>query len=410
MSVTILSSNIRRLIPFCLMLFLQYMLVSVWWVPYAAFLTNQSVDVGMKAMALSAMAIGFMASSIMGALADRYFSAQKVLATGNFIVAALLACAGFASNPKVVILLVFIIMLLYMPTWALTGSIVLKHVPHEQFPRVRLFGTLGWVTSGLFSLVFVNIFKVMPFDGSSFPFLCGSGVAFAAALLDLTLPDTPPSGKKERFSIINILGFKAFVLFRDRNFLVFFLCTFTAVLGYALYYTYASMFFYDRNFRYITVTMNWGQVGELFFLYITTLVIIKLGFKRAMIIGLGAMVLRYASFWWGSLMDIPAFYITGVLFHGVIFGLFFITGQIYIDKKAPEHLRAQAQGLMAFLIWGIALFAGNYLCNKLIIANTRYNDLGNAVYDWPVIFGTVTVFSALVWIFFIVFYRQEKLG
>ena len=406
----ILSANIRKLLPFCLMLFLQYMLVSVWWVPYAAFLTNAGVDAGMKAMALSAMAIGFMASSVMGALADRYFSAQKVLATGNFIVAALLACAGFTDNINMVIVLVFIIMLLYMPTWALTGSIVLKHIRQEQFPRVRLFGTLGWVTSGLFSLVFVNVFKVMPFDGSSFPFLCGSGVAFVAAFLDLTLPDTPPSGKKESFSIINILGFKAFTLLRDRNILIFFLCTLTAVLGYALYYTYASMFFYDRSFRYITITVNWGQVGELFFLYITTIIIVKLGFKKAMIIGLGAMVLRYASFWWGSLMDIPAFYIIGVLFHGVIFGLFFITGQIYIDKKAPEHLRAQAQGLMAFLIWGVALFAGNYLCNKLIIANTIYDNAGNVIYDWPVIFGTATVFSVLVWGLFIVFYRQEKLS
>ena len=404
----ILPANIRRLIPFCLMLFLQYMLVSVWWVPYAAYLTNAGVDSNMKAMALSAMAIGFMASSIMGAFADRYFSAQKVLAISNFAVAALLACAGLTNNTSVVITLVFIIMLLYMPTWALTGSIVLKHVEQEQFPRVRLFGTLGWVASGLFSLVFVKVFSVVPFDGSSLTFLCGSGVAFVAAVFNLTLPDTPPSKEKEPFSIVNIVGFKAFTLFRDRNFFVFFICSFTAVFGYALYYTYASMFFYDRNFQYITVTMNWGQVGELFFLFITTLVIIKLGFKKAMIIGLGAMVLRYASFWWGSAADIPAFYIIGVLFHGIIFGLFFVTGQIYLDKKAPEHLRAQAQGLMAFLIWGVALLIGNYLCNELIVVNTTYNDIGNTVYNWPVIFGSVTVFSALVWIVFIVFYRQEK--
>lgn len=404
------SKNIRRLIPFCLMLFLQYMLVSVWWVPYAAYLTNAGIGADKKALALSAMAIGFMASSIMGAFADRYFSAQKVLAVSNFMVAILLACAGFTGNINVVIVLVFIIMLLYMPTWALTGSIVFKHLQQEQFPRVRLFGTLGWVASGLFSLVFVNVFKVVPFDGSSLAFLCGSGVALAAGILDLTLPNTPPNVEKERFSIINILGFKAFTLFRDRNFLVFFLCTFTAVLGYALYYTYASMFFYDRKFQYITVTMNWGQVGELFFLFITTFVLIKLGFKKAMIIGLGAMTLRYASFWWGCATDTPAFYIIGILFHGVIFGLYFVTGQIYVDKKAPEHLRAQAQGLMAFLIWGIALFVGNYLCNKLIVANTIYNEAGNAVYNWQVIFGTATLFSALVWIFFVIFYRQEKNG
>jgi len=181
-----------------------------------------------------------------------------------------------------------------------------------------------------------------------------------------------------------------------------------AVFGYALYYTYASMFFYDRKFQYITVTMNWGQVGELFFLFITTSVLIKLGFKKAMTIGLGAMVLRYASFWWGSATDSPAFYIIGVLFHGVIFGLFFVSGQVYVDKKVHPSLRAQAQGLMAFLVWGVALFIGNYLCNKLIVINTIYNAAGHAIYNWSAIFGTVAVFSALVWILFVVFYRQEK--
>jgi nucleoside transporter len=359
-----------------------------------------------RAIALSAMAVGFMGSSVIGALADRYFSSQKVLAVINFAVSALLACAGFTGNANLTIGIVFAVMLIYMPTWALTGSIVLKHVQQEQFPRVRLFGTLGWVASGLFSIVFVNVFNVNGFDGSSLTFFCGSGVAFIAAMIDLTLPDTPPNGNKERFSIVNILGFKAFTLFRNRNFLVFFLCTFTAVLGYALYYTYAGFFFDERQYKYIAGTIILGQVGEVFFLFLTTLILLKIGFKRAMLIGLGAMVLRYAAFWWGSVTDNDALYITGVMFHGVIFGLYFVAGQIYTDKIAPVNLRAQAQGLMAFLIWGVALLAGNFLCGKLIIMNTTVNETG-AVYNWAAIFGTVTVFSAIIWVVFAVFYKQE---
>jgi nucleoside transporter len=402
----IVSEKIGRMVPFCIMLFLQYMLVAVWWLPYAAYLTRLGVTDSVKAFALCAMAIGFMASSIIGAFADRYFAAQKVLAASNFAVSALLAIAGFSQNARLTIALMFVVMLLYMPTWALTGSIVLKHVPQEQFPRVRLFGTLGWVASGLFSLVFVNLFKIDGFDGSSLTFFCGSGVALVAAVLDLTLPDTPPNRTREKFSIVNILGFKAFVLFKDRNFLVFFLCTFTAVLGYALYYTYIGWFFDDRGFKLITATISLGQIGEMFFLFITTVVLQKLGFKRAMIIGLGAMVLRYASFWWGCANDDETFYIIGVLLHGVIFGLYFVSGQIYTDKKAPSHLRAQSQGLMAFLIWGVALLLGNYLCNKLITVNTAINGTGVVVYDWTAIFGTVTIFSAAVWVLFIIFYKR----
>jgi nucleoside transporter len=397
----------KKLFSLCLMLFLQYMLVSVWWLPYAAYLTRAGITDDLRALALSAMAVGFMASSVIGAFADRYFSSQKVLAISNFAVSALLACAGFTENAHLTIILVFAVMLLYMPTWALTGSIVLKHVKQEQFPRVRLFGTLGWVASGLFSIVFVNFFNIQDFDGSSLTFFCGSGVALLAAILDLTLPDTPPNKIKERFSIVNILGFKAFTLFRDRNFLVLFICTFTAVMGYALYYTYAGFFFDERQYKYISGTIILGQAGEVFFLFLTTIILLKLGFKRSMLIGLGAMVLRYASFWWGSVIDNDAFYIAGVLFHGVIFGLYFIAGQIYTDKIAPVHLRAQAQGLMAFLIWGVALLIGNFLCSKLIGINTAVYESGN-IYNWPAIFGTVTVFSAVVWVLFAVFYKQEK--
>jgi len=353
------------------------------------------------------MAIGFMASSVMGAFADRYFSAQKILALTNLIVAILLACIGLTSNTTLAVILVFPIMLLYMPTWSLTGAIVLKHVQPERFPRIRLFGTLGWVTSGLFSLVFIKVFHVKIFDSGTLPFLCGSGVALVASVLNLTLPDTPPSGKTSKISIPELLGLKAFTLFRDRNFLIFVLCAFMAVLAYSLYYTFGAEFLQDRHFEYITITLNWGQVGELFFLFITPIVFTRFGFKKTMIFGLTAMLARYLSFWWGSVSDTPAFYIIGILFHGIIFGMFFVTGQIYTDKKAPDSLRAQAQGLLAFLLWGVGLLMGNFIFGNLITVNKTIDSAGFAVYNWPVIFGTVSVFSFVVLLLFIVFYKSE---
>ena len=386
---------------------MQYLLLAVWWVPYVAYLNNIGISGNLKALIMSSMAIGFMASSIMGALADRYFPAQKVLSLTNLIVAILLACVGLTSNTTLAVTLVFPIMLLYMPTWSLTGAIVLKHIQPEHFPRVRLFGTLGWVASGLFSLVFIKVFHVKIFDGGTLPFLCGSGVALVASALNLTLPNTPPSGKTSKISIPELLGLKAFTLFRDRNFLIFTLCAFTAVMAYSLYYTFGAEFLQDRRFEYITITMNWGQVGELFFLFITPIVLTRFGFKKTMIFGLAAMLARYLSFWWGSVSDTTAFYIFGILFHGVIFGLFFVTGQIYTDKKAFDSLRAQAQGLLAFLLWGVGLLVGNFICGNLISANKTIDSAGVAIYNWSVIFGTVSVFSFVVLLLFIVFYKSE---
>ncbi|GHU81102.1 putative nucleoside transporter YegT [Bacteroidia bacterium] len=401
------NNNSKPQISLCVMTFLQYLLLAVWWVPFVVYLTNEGVSGNLKALVMSSMAIGFMASSMMGAFADRYFPAQKILALSNFLVAILLAYVGLAHHAATTMVCVFLIMLVYMPTWSLTGAIVLKHIQPEHFPRIRLFGTLGWVASGLFSLVFVKIFHVKVFDGGMLPFLCGSGVALIAAMVNLTLPDTPPSGKKDTLSIPDLLGFKAFTLFRDRNFLVFGLCSFVAVLAYSLYYTFGAEFLQDRHFEYITITLNWGQVGELFFLFITTFVITRLGIKKTMIIGLAAMLARYLSFWWGSVSDSSAFYIVGILFHGVIFGLFFVTGQIYTDKKAPDALRAQAQGLLAFLLWGIGLLMGNFIFSNFISANKTVDAAGVAVYNWPVIFGVTSGFSLIVLLLFIVFYKSE---
>ena len=401
------NNLLKTQISLCVMMFMQYLLLAVWWVPYVAYLTNVGISGNLKALIMSSMAIGFMASAIMGAFADRYFSAQKILSLTNLIVAILLACVGLTSNTTLAVTLVFPIMLLYMPTWSLTGAIVLKHVQPENFPRIRLFGTLGWVTSGLFSLVFIKVFHVKVFDGGTLPFLCGSAVALVASVLNLTLPDTPPSGKTDKISIPELLGLKAFTLFRDRNFLIFVLCAFTAVMAYSLYYTYGAEFLQDRHFEYITITLNWGQVGELFFLFVTPIVLTRFGFKKTMIFGLAAMLARYLSFWWGNVSDTPAFYIVGILFHGVIFGMFFVTGQIYTDKKTPDSLRAQAQGLLAFLLWGVGLLMGNFIFGNLISANKTADSAGAVVYNWPVIFGVTSAFSLVVLLLFMIFYKSE---
>jgi MFS family permease len=87
--------------------------------------------------------------------------------------------------------------------------------------------------------------------------------------------------------------------------------------------------------------------------------------------------------------------------------LFFVTGQIYTDKKAPDSLRAQAQGLLAFLLWGVGLLMGNFICGNLITANKTIDSAGVAVYNWPVIFGATSIFSVVVLILFIVFYKSE---
>ena len=47
------------------MMFMQYMLFAVWWVPFAAYLNNlPSIETGQMSLILSSMAIGSMAAPL----------------------------------------------------------------------------------------------------------------------------------------------------------------------------------------------------------------------------------------------------------------------------------------------------------------------------------------------------------
>jgi len=72
-----------------MMMFFQYLLFAVWWVPLAAYLTNIGIAGGQKALILSSLALGCLASPLIGMIADRYFASEKVLFFINVLTALL---------------------------------------------------------------------------------------------------------------------------------------------------------------------------------------------------------------------------------------------------------------------------------------------------------------------------------
>ncbi|MGV8093949.1 MAG: hypothetical protein AB2L24_18970 [Mangrovibacterium sp.] len=101
-----------------------------------------------------------------------------------------------------------------------------------MFPRIRVFGSIGWVASGVFSLVAVSIFKVKVFDGSALPLYCGTTTSLLAGLSNLFLPPTPPITKGRQVTIVDMLGLRVFSMLRDRNFLIFTLLSVLSVIPF----------------------------------------------------------------------------------------------------------------------------------------------------------------------------------
>jgi nucleoside transporter len=383
------------------MMFMQYMLYAVWSVPLAAYLRNlPHIDIGQAAMILGASAIGTITAPLIGVIADRYVNSEKLLAGLNILVAGFLFMATQQTQFTGLMITVTLAMLFYMPSWGLMSSIAMTHAPSEQFPRIRLLGSIGWVASGVFSIVAVYGFKVDVFDGTVLPLYCAVGIAIVAALLNLTLPKTPPPGvKTANYSVADIFGLRVIAVLKNKNFNIFILISFLAIIPFTLYNVYGSMFFADQNVKNITVTMNWGQVAELFFLFITTSILIKYGFKKALCFGLLAMLVRYLSLyasvelgqqWWFSLAILP---------HGLIFGLFFIAGQVYTDRLVPQEYKAQAQGFLSFVIWGAGYFVGT-LVNGWLFEYTNN--------DWASLFLIVSAMTVVVIILLLTLFKNPS--
>jgi len=86
-----------------------------------------------------------------GMVADRYFSAQKIMGVLHLIGAILLFIATQIENNTFFYILILLYSLLYMPTIALSNSIAFHQMtdPGKQFPWIRVFGTVGWIVAGL---------------------------------------------------------------------------------------------------------------------------------------------------------------------------------------------------------------------------------------------------------------------
>ena len=393
-----LNSNKIKL---SLMMFLQFMYVAVFFPQLAAYLTNIKVEGYMFATILATMAWGALTSPIVGMFADRMMNSEKILALLNYFVAVFLLLAATTTNHYLLFVYLLLAMAAYMPTWGLTSAIALANSTPEDFPRIRVFGSIGWTLASVFAIVGRFVFDVS-IDGTNIPLYCGAAVALVAAVNSHFLPQTPPSAKGQPMSIVDALGLRAFSLLKDRNIAVLMFTACAWMFVFVIYWLYFSQFLSHLGVKDITFTITSGAASEILFLMLLPIVIKRYGLKLAISLGLLATVARYGVCCYAE-GDVKWLYWVAIALQGLVFGFFFVGAQIYLAKKAPAQLQAQAQGLFFCLVMGVAQILGSYFTNALASACTVEN-----VINWKSVFTVETALTVVILVVFALLFKNEK--
>jgi nucleoside transporter len=365
----------------------------------------------------------------LGMVADRFFASERVLAFlhilgGLFLIQAPSMASAFtlpAAPPDAslfytlfvhdlsaykhpFVLCLFGHMLCYMPTLGLTTSLAFHHLENQErdFPLVRVLGTIGWIVGN------VAVSALPGQDQSPWQFYLAGGAAVLLGMYSLTLPHTPPPSKGKPTSFGQILGTDSFQLFRNPSYAVFIICSFLICIPLAGYYQQARNFVDDAGITFFdqsaTFTMSFGQMSEIVFMLLMPWFFVRLGVKWMLLVGMAAWVARYLLFAFAADDKILWMIVLGVLLHGVCYDFFFVTGMIYVDKKASEDIRHQAQGFLVLVTQGLGLGIGSKLFFAHVLMNTE-----NGVRNWYKIWHTPAVFAAAVMVaFFLLFWDRIR--
>jgi nucleoside transporter len=383
-----------------LMMFLEYFVWGSWYVTMSTYmgihLQSTGVEIG---AAYSALAIATMISPFfVGMIADRYFSAQKLMGVLHLAGAVLLFLATRITGNTAFYWIILLYSMLYMPTIALSNSIAFHQMrdPGREFPMIRVFGTVGWISAGF-------VIGSLALEKTHWTFIMAATVSGLLGLFSFTLPATPPKGKETVSSASQVLGSDAFVLFRDRSYVIFFVAAILVCVPLSFYYGFANPFLIEKGMENAAGKMILGQVSEAVFILAIPMLFNRIGVKNMLILGMIAWILRYFFFSFGDMDNKVWMLYAGIILHGICYDFFFVTGYMYTEKKAGIEIKSAAQGLFTFATYGIGMFIGTWFSGFVV----DYYHTGEG-HNWEEIWHVPAYIATAVLLYFIFFFREKK--
>ncbi|HEV3121925.1 MAG TPA: MFS transporter [Isosphaeraceae bacterium] len=352
------------------MMALIYAVQGSWWPLLAVHLRDLGITGRARGWIFATMALASLATPLgAGQLADRFMATQRLLALLYTLGTGLLIVVAWASPAHAGML--FLIFLLYWlltaPATALSNSLALRNLqrPLEQFGRVRLWGTVGWLAVGwVVTAVMAVSGAVHAGQGAHAAFAVGAALSALLAVFCLTLPHTPPLAVD---SSATAAPWKALgLVVRRPRVAVYLLTAFGVCLTTPFVYQVIPAYLETRGLPrpWTASAMTLGQVPEILALWGMPWMLCRFGYRGTLGLGIAAWAVRY-----GSLIADPPLWIAvaGVPLHGVGVACFTIGGQMYLDGEAPADLRASVQALNVVVTSGIGMLLGSLLAGETVM-------------------------------------------
>jgi len=233
-----------------------------------------------------------------------------------------------------------------------------------------------------------------------------AGASLVMGFYCFALPHTPPASAGKKVTVSDVLCLKALKLMKDPPFAIFVVCSFLVCIPLAFYYQSANGFLGEVGVKNTVGKLTMGQMSEIFFMLVMPFFFARLGIKKMLLFGMAAWIGRYLLFAFGNAGSGMIMLYAGILLHGICYDFFFVTGQIYVDKKAPKEIQASAQGFLALVTLGLGMIIGNLINGKITSYYALEGEAGG--HNWKMIWLIPCVMAAVVMAAFALFFKEKN--
>ena len=404
--------------------FLQFAVWGAYLTSMGSYLANagQGANIGVF-YAMQGITSIFM-PALIGIVADRWIPAQKMMGICHLISSTFLLTMGYyglttgnQADFGILITLFAIGIGFYMPSLSLSYAVAynaLEKAGHDTitaFPPIRTLGTVGFICTML-------LVDALGFQTTSMQFIVSGILGIILGFYAMTLPECPINKSKEKKSLVDALGLRAFSLFKDRTMATFLI--FSLLLGVALQLSnsYANPFIssfgtieeYANTFgaQHANALISLSHCSETLCILLIPFFMKRFGIKQVMLFAMLAWVLRFGLFGAGNPGNGVWMFILSMIIYGAAFDFFNISGSLFVNQTTDKSMRSSAQGLFMLMTNGIGATLGT-IGAQTVVNHYIENVDGYMVGDWSTVWYIFAAYALILSIAFALIFKYKHI-